>query len=159
MAAPGTAPGASPRSRRCGLPKPAPEVSTPSAGALRSVTVWLHCPLLACSPRPSATPACCEQPRIGLTGVPHGPQLCHLPPLKMEARNKSRKNPHLVLTLQEMYPWEFFKSSYESAVVRKWDVFGQQLHCAPVRAEAALCGCIILNIVRNQALIYCCLQA
>lgn len=58
-----------------------------------------------------------------------------------------------------MYLWELFKSSYESTVARKWDVFGQQLHCALVRAEAALCGCIILNIVRNRALIYCCLQA
>lgn len=52
--------------------------------------------------------------------------------------------------------WELLR---ESAGARKWGVFGQQLHRALVRAEAALCGCIILNVMRNQTLIYCCPQA
>lgn len=47
----------------------------------------------------------------------------------------------------------------ESARARKWDVLGQQLRRALVGAEAALCGCIILNVMRNQTLIYCCPQA
>lgn len=81
--------------------------------------------------------------------------------MKSNQKAPKKKTPpqHLLLTLRERFLWEFLKSIYESALVRKWDMFGQQLHCTLVRAETALCGCIMLNIMRNQALIYCCLQA
>lgn len=132
-----------------------------SADTRLCLTVWLHCPLLACSVLPSAgsfQSDLLQIPQFSLPpGVPHGRGLVRfLLPVKMEATKKTR---HLLLSVQEMFLWEFFRSSYESAVVRKWDVFGQQLHCTLVRAEAALCGCIILNIMRNQTLIYCCLRA
>lgn len=102
-----------------------------------SVSVCLHCPLLARSLLP-ITPA----------GNSSSPPKC-----RAESRPTSAARPTRTV------PMGVSQGGRESAGARKWDVFGQQLHRALVRAEAALCGCIILNVMRNQTLIYCCPQA
>lgn len=123
----------------------------PLPGCSGSVPVGLHCPLPA--PRLAQ-----RAPQVRLPGGP-----AWLGPSSAVSQDGGQKNKikkiKLLVILQGIFLWEFFRSSYESIAARKWDVFGQQLHRTLVRAEAALCGCLIPILLRNQTLIYCCLQA
>lgn len=121
------------------LPFPSLQPALPGA-----MSVCLHCPLLARSLLPAPLPACPGTP----AGNSSSPPKC-----RAESRPTSAARPTRTV------PMGVSQGGRESAGARKWDVFGQQLHSALVRAEAALCGCLILNVMTNQTLIYCCPQA